>query len=145
MIVLNDIKLLKDLTKDDILKFKIWEHWIENRLEYVKPTKRIQISESENKGFIVQTDFELKNNSKFSGFSSPMDTSGLDYIQPVIITERGQVLFWKDEGWKNDEKEIELSKLGLKQSEVFPISYKSLIPIDGIFYKGVIEDFNKGR
>jgi hypothetical protein len=142
---MNSIKPLSELTIKDILESSVWEYWLENETEFVKATNKTEISELDSKRYIVLTDFELQNKLKYLGFCSPMDTSGLDYIQPVIISEKGQINFWMDFGWNIKQKEIELAKLGLNQKMAFPIIYKSRIAVDGLFYEGIITDFNKGR
>ena len=136
-------KLLINLTTSDLLDTQVWEHWMEEEIEYVRPTEKKEINEISNHDYLVSTDFVLDNGTKLTGFCTPQDRSGLDYIQPVIITDSNQVIFWKDEGWTNKEKNIELDKLGLNWDEVFPIEYKTLIKCDNNYINGKIEDFNK--
>lgn len=50
---------------------------------------------------------------KLMGFCSPQDPSGIDYTQPVILAEKGQVALWRDSGWTEEDKEKELQKLEL--------------------------------
>jgi hypothetical protein len=138
-----DKKLLKDITVSDLLDYSVWEFWIEDKIEYVKPDSKKEISEKDNVGYIVLTDFELSNKSKFIGFCSPQDTSGLDYIQPVLLTDKGQIVFYRDSEWTNDEKIKELQKIGHDTNDVFPVFYRTRIKCDGKFYNGILKDFNK--
>jgi hypothetical protein len=136
-------KRLLDLELRDLQNNHVWEHWTENGLEYVKPCDHPEIFENSDIGHIVLTVFTLHNMTKYFGFCSPQDLSGLDYIQPTIFTDKGQVTFWKDNGWTKEEKDKEMKKLGHEKDEVFPIDYTTKIKCDGEFYKGKIKNFNE--
>ena len=136
------IKRLIDLKESDLEEYPIWEHWYENNIEFVKPSNKSELFESDEKGYIVKTEFELKNGKKYIGFCSPKDTSGLDYIQPVLLTENGQFFIFQDNNWTIEEKENELRKIGLKMGEVFPIKYMTKIKCDGDYHFGKLLEFN---
>lgn len=142
---MNMLKKLIELTKYDLLDRNVWEHWNENNIEFVKPSDQTEIYEKSNIGHIVLTDFVLNNNTNLLGFCSPQDTSGLEYIQPVIITDKGQIELWRDKEWSENEKKELLEKLGLTSKEVFPIVYKTRVKCDTKFYSGTIFDFNNGK
>lgn len=137
-------KRLTDLVNTDLLHHHVWEHWLEDDIEYVAPTDKTEINEDSTKGHIVLTNFILNNGIKLTGFCSPQDTSGLDYIQPVMFTEKGQVELWKDSGWTMADKKTALKKIGLDLKDIFPIKYKALTKCDNKFYEGTLLDFNKG-
>ena len=88
------------------------------------------------------TDFTLSNKTKYLGFCSPQDPSGLDYIQPVMFTNMGQVKIYKDISWTNHEKNEALKMIGFNSSDIFPITYKTRIKSDGQFFQGTILNFN---
>ncbi len=136
-------KRLIELTISDLQSSPIWEHWYEGDIEFIRPTTMKEIAEDSNSGHIVLTDFIFNNGQEFIGFCASQDTSGLDYIQPVIIVENGQVEFWKDIDWTAEEKEEALNKLGLEWQEVFPIHYMTQVQCDGKYFSGTIIDFNK--
>jgi hypothetical protein len=136
-------KRLTELTISDLQNEPVWEHWYEEGIEYVRPTNKIEINEDDNIGLILLTDFTINNGQMFVGFCSPQDTSGLDYIQPVIIAANGQLGFWKYNDWTKEEKKEVLDKLGLEWQQVFPIHYKTRIQCNGKLYNGTIKDFNK--
>jgi hypothetical protein len=138
-------KQLIDLTSSDLLDRNVWEHWTENNIEFVRPVDKSEISEESNIGYIVLTDFTLNNRTKYLGFCSPQDTSGLDYIQPVIFTDFGQVEFWRNNDWTEDDKKKVLEKLGLDSRDIFPIVYKTRKKCDNKLYSGTIADFNKSK
>jgi hypothetical protein len=140
-----DKKRLDRLTKIDLINKPVWEHWYVGDLEYVKPSDLIELSETDIKGHIVITEFLLKCGEKLIGFCSPQDNSGIDYIQPVILTDKGQVNLYSDNEWTSSMKVQELKKIGLDWNEVFPIEYKARVKCDGNIYNGIIYDFNKGK
>ncbi|MBI5914767.1 MAG: hypothetical protein HY842_05275 [Bacteroidetes bacterium] len=138
-------KRLTALTQDDLLDKRVWEHWYEDNTEYVKQSDKEEIFEDSDIGHIVLTDFMLNNQTKHLGYCSPQDPSGIDYIQPTIFTDNGQVEFYNDIGWTSDNKRKALEKLRLDWQDVFPIVYKTRIKCDGEFYSGIIVDFNEGK
>jgi hypothetical protein len=91
-----ETKRLIDLTQKDLLDNNVWEHWSDNLIEYVRPSNNLSLSETSVNGHIVLTTFLLNNKKSLFGFCSPQDPSGLDYIQPVVLTSNGQVHFYKE-------------------------------------------------
>ncbi|MEP6262496.1 MAG: hypothetical protein ABJ092_13025 [Gillisia sp.] len=140
-----EMKQLINLKESDLLNRPVWEHWTEGNIEYVKPTYKKEIYESGTKGFIVLTSFTLKNGTSLNGFCSPQDSSGLDYIQPVIFSENEQVALWRDGGWTTADQNNELKKLGLAKEEIFPIVFRTMVKCEEEFYQNTIEDFNKKK
>jgi len=136
-------KRLIDLTLSDLIKFNIWETWIENGIEYVRPSTDIEIFEDSNIGHIVLTDFTLQNKTKFIGFCSPQDPSGLDYLQPVILSDNGHVEFWKDNGWTLEDKQVIFNKLRITDKSLFPIRFETKVKCNNNYYSGTILDFNE--
>ncbi len=137
------MKLLTDLTQEDIIKHPVWELRMIDRCEYVKPSYENVISDNDGIRYIVQTKFVLNCQTELFGFCSPQDVSGIDYIQPVIFTSSGQMVLYLDSGWEQEQTTKAMNKLGLTRSEIFPIKCNPLINCDGNFYSWVIVDFNK--
>lgn len=137
--------LLASLTKSDLMDRPVWRHWTEGDIEFVSPTDKNEIMENADTGYIVLTDFTLCNGSRFSGFCSSQDPSGLDYLQPTMFTDKGHLSFWRVGGWTKKDKNKEMQKLGFDPRDVFPIEFKTLIKCDGVFYSGTLEDFNKKK
>ena len=81
-------KLLKDLTAEDFSKNQVWEYLIEENIEYAQPSDKTEINDDSEICYIVLTEFILNNKKKYLGFCSPQDTSGIDYVQPVIFADR---------------------------------------------------------
>ena len=138
-------KQLIDLTISDLLDCNLWEHWTEGDVEFVRPTHKTEISEGSDIGHIVLTEFFLNNLSKYWGFCSPQDPSGLDYIQPVMFTDNGQVQFYKESDWTNEEIQIEMRKIGYDENDILPLMLRTLVKCDGSFFTMILDNFNNSR
>ena len=99
-----DNKQLKDLTADDLIGKPIWEFWISDNIEYVREAFDNEITEDSHVSYIVLTEFIFNNKTKHIGFCSPQDSSGLDYIQPVVFADTEQVNFYINNGLTKNEK-----------------------------------------
>jgi hypothetical protein len=136
------MKSLCDLTVEDLRTTPVWiSHGGPDEKALTEPTTRTSLTETERETFLVVTEFVLGNGQKCIGFCSPVDNSGLDYIQPVIVTEHGQVSLWFNRAPTQQVIADQWSRLGITASEVFPIHYKCLVPVDGHIVKGVVSDF----
>ena len=129
---------LEDLQEEQILENHVWKHQIVENIEYIQKSNTTEISENSEESYIVLTHFHFKNGQKYNGYCSPQDTSGIDYIQPVLFTDKGQFAFYKED-WSEKEMIEFLSFLELSISEIFPIQYETKIMCDGKFYIGNIE------
>lgn len=70
------------------------------------------------------------------GHLSPID------LFPVILTEKGPVIFWYGTDKPNDQEIIEnYSLLGKKPEEVFPITFQSDVDIINGVSEGVLDGF----
>jgi hypothetical protein len=138
-------KRLTEISKIDLLQIPVWEYWMENEIEFISPTDAREIKEMSPKTYIVLTNFKLANGIELIGFCSPQDKSGLDYTQPVILTENGLFVFWRNNDWTIAEKEKELKKIGLRWNEIFPVEFETIVMCDNEFYKSKILDFNTGN
>ena len=137
------MKLLTDLINEDIINHPVWELRMIDNKEYVQPSSKTEISDNESIRYIVRTNFKLNCQTELLGFCSPQDPSGIDYIQPVILTSNGQMVLYLDSPFDEKQKELEMNRLGLKHSEIFPIECNPMIKCDGILNSWVVVDFNK--
>jgi hypothetical protein len=138
-----DSKLLKSINLDDLAQYACWRHFIEDEVEFVSPVDKNEIFEMEQEGYIVRTQFRLADNSTYIGFCSPQDTSGIDYIQPVIVTGNGHLPFFLTKKESAIIEEKVKSVLNKSTANIFPITYVAEVKCDGEFYKGLIESFEK--
>ena len=133
------VKLVNELTPDDLHRVPVWRYEGEiDEVAVVHATERRTLDASERGVFIAHTQFVLADGTQHVGFCSPCDASGLDYLQPVIVTPDGQVYFWFDEPPSYDSLQRQLRRLGAR-SEIFPIHFRCTVPVDGSFITGVIE------
>jgi hypothetical protein len=136
-------KQLIELTKADLAYSPVWKCWTDKGVEFVSATQCKSISGNSCDNHIVLTEFVLNNGAIFTGFCSPQDPSGLDYIQPVLFTQNGQVNLHQENAWDNRTEQTALSQIGLAKESVFPIKYQTKIKCDNKFYSGRMLDFNK--
>ena len=134
---------IKNLSVSDLLKWPVWRYWTTGEMEFVQSETIQEITEISDNCYIVLTEFILNNKIKFIGFCSPQDFSGLDYIQPVILTKVGQVNLYKELAFDEDDKLKDITKLGYTFEEVFPIYFHVKISCDGEFRSGKVADFNE--
>jgi hypothetical protein len=135
------MKPLRDLTIDDLHMTPVWQSLGGADEEaLVVPTRRTTLSESDQDTFLAVTEFVLGNGQRHLGFCSPTDDSGLDYVQPVIVTTKGQVTLWFHEPPSQGLLADQWSRLGVPETDVFPIKYECPVPVDGRTVKGTIPD-----
>ena len=108
--------------------------------ETVSPADKNEIFETDSDNYIVRTQFILKDNSVYYGFCSPQDTSGLDYIQPTIVTTKGHLPFYF-------ETNVDVSSLlnhilEKTVDQIFPVQLHTEIKCNGDFFNKEIENFS---
>jgi len=107
--------------------------------EWVTPTDLTALSEDAEDVFIAATEFCLATGARFPGFCSPTDDSGIDYVQPVIVTPTGPVRLWFDSPVSADHLRSVLTRLGCPTDEAFPLRFRCLVPCDGRYVEGVVD------
>lgn len=135
------IKLV-DFREEELLENEVWKHFIVENVEFIQNSNKTEVYENSENSYIVLTEFNLNNGQKYIGYCSPQDASGIDYIQPVIFTKKGQFAFYKDGNWSEKDKKEAFSFLGLNFTEIFPVKYETKVLCDGKFLIGKILDFN---
>jgi hypothetical protein len=134
------MKRLAELTVDDLAACPVWQyHGYNDRDARVSPAPNVELTEYDIGGpvYIALTEFCLSNGSRYLGYSSPSDPSGLDYLQPVIISGRAHVRFWdQEQGTVPDD----WLPLGLAKEAVFPIGWRCPVPVDGSIVQGAIPE-----
>ena len=138
-------KRLIDLTAADLVENEVWEYWMADNIEYVRASDKKELPDGGNVAHIVITDFIFKNRTKHIGFCSPGDHGSLDAIQPVVFYKKGQVEFYREADWAEDEKKKALLKLGFESDAVFPVSYKARIRYGREIFSGTLLDFNEAK
>jgi len=125
------VKKLGDLTNDDLRGCPIWRY--EGDSDYtalVSPSA--DFTEPDQCAYIARTRFELADGSEWWGYCSPTDDSGLDYLQPVIITPDGVVRFWYDKlPTDHPEPARACRLLGRLPEQIFPVRFQCAVPFKG--------------
>ena len=134
------MKRLADLTPSDLERVAVWRYAGESDdVARVAATDRSELSERDHELFIARTHFVLANGTHHVGFCSPSDDSGLDYLQPVILTTGGLVYFHFEDPPSQETLEQQWQRLGAGHEQIFPIHFRCLVPVDGHYVTGVIE------
>ena len=136
-------KKLNELTREDLEENPIWEYWMADNIEMVRPSDKTEIIEGSNTTYLVATNFILKNHTQYLGYSTPQLEGGLEDIQPVVFIGNESIEFYKDNDWTVNEKTEFLAKLKLLHEEVFPVIYTSKIKIHRMLFSRTILDFNE--
>ncbi|HVN54236.1 MAG TPA: hypothetical protein VMT46_07890 [Anaerolineaceae bacterium] len=152
------MKLLKkdnELNPSDLEQYPVWEFAFREMKEEglsertMKPSSQEPPYDPHQSRLLVRTSFHLVDGTVFKGFIKPIDLLNtfmghlvpIDLF-PVIVTEKGHVVFWYGPS-KPSEKEISDNYLllGKESREVFPISFKSDVEIVNGAYEGELDGF----
>ena len=145
-----------ELTLDDLDHFPIWEFRLDAKDEKsqdestLRPYTALGPLDPVDRMFIVRAAFTLADGSKMKGYLTPPSRGddGLAILQPIIITDRGQVRFWCGTG-AFDSKRLARSYevLGKDAQRVFPLRFESEVEMVGGPVRGslpgflILEDF----
>jgi hypothetical protein len=118
--------LLSNITLDQLKMNPIWKyeskHENSELIENIFSTDLNEIIDEENNtSYIVYTIFIDSNGNKYEGFCSPEDSSGIDYVQPVIIHNNKHLYFWPNRTLNLTEKELFIHVLNESTYNPFPI------------------------
>jgi hypothetical protein len=134
------VKRLNQLRPADLDRVPVWRYeGTSDDDAVVHATDRIELSEQETDLFIARTQFVLANGSQHTGFCSPSDDSGLDYMQPAILTAEGPVYFWFDRPPTDETLQAQWRRLGVRHENIFPVHFRCTVPVHGRYVTGVIE------
>jgi hypothetical protein len=134
-------KRVNELTAADLSSFAVWEFALDDEGEEgqdettVRPvTLRGKLDPSDGM-FVVRARFVLADGTSMRGYLTPsaQAMSDLGTLQPVIITERGQVLFWHGTLAPSLDELVEsYARLGGRSAaQVFPIRFESDVSMLG--------------
>ena len=154
-------KQVYELSADDFAHFPIWEFALDEEGEEgqdeatVRPYQASGPLNPSDGMFVVRAQFQLADGTRFAGYLTPpvQGDSGLGTLQPIVITDRGQVVFWCGT-LAPSAVEIGASYKRLGKSsatEVFPVKFESTVPIHGGALRGelpgflVLDDFESMR
>jgi hypothetical protein len=149
--ILNHERILRkqvyDLSAADLCEYPAWEFAIDEEGEdgqdeaSVRPLPLHDIDDHLDGSAIVAAEFTLADGTILPGYLTPRTRPNMTLgdIQPQIITDRGQVMFWYGRCPMKLENLYNL--LQRSSSEVFPIRFKAMLPIENHEYIGEIPGF----
>jgi hypothetical protein len=151
-------KQVYDLKQEDLVEHPVWEFALDEEGEdeqdeaTVRPVSVNGPVDCSNRMVVVMAEFSLPDGSVMVGCLRPPSTdipfllkfegdSSLSKTQPVIITDRGQVLFWYGIA-KPDEATVQRNYEMIGRADgVFPISYRSTVELSSGLVAGEITGF----
>lgn len=133
-------KPISKLTQADLAEFPVWELMGDAGSELVRATALIVLDEYANGPVhIAATRYVAASGDTYFGFCSPAEPSGMDYIQPVVLTPRGPFRLWQPEGLGKEYIGALASALSTRPERLFPMQIECLVPVDGVKYKGHVD------
>jgi hypothetical protein len=140
------VKRIVELTVEDLAESPVWRYEGGNGPDaIVSRTEHRELSQGDDEVFLAATDFNLFDASRHSGFCFPADDSGIDYLQPAIITPGGHVNFWTDGPVAPEELAERWRTLGREPGQIFPAGFRCLVPVDGRTVSGWIAGVESSR
>ena len=153
-------KQVYELTLQDLSTFPVWEFRLDEEGEEgrdestVRPYTASGPLDPTDRMFVVRALFTLADGSKLRGYCTPplRGDASLGILQPIIVTERGQVRFWCGTT-APDSKRLAHSYelLGKDARRVFPVRFESEVELVGGPVRDsvpgflVLEDFQTRR
>ena len=152
-------KQVYELTLQDLSTFPVWEFRVDEEEEgqdesTVRPYAALGPLDPTDRMFVVRANFTLADGSTMRGYLTPpgRGDAGLDTMQPIIITDRGQVRFWCGTAAPGSERLAHSYELlGKDAKHVFPVEFESAVELSGGPVRGsvpgflVLEDFQTRR
>src|SRR5712671_4037902 len=149
-------KQVYELTQHDLNTFPVWEFRLEQESEEgqdestVRPHTAAGPLDPADRMFVVRAVFTLADGSRMRGYFAPSGRgdASIGTMQPIIVTDRGQVRFWCGTiapGTRRLALNYEL--LGKTAEQVFPLAFESDTELIGGPVKAsvpgflVLEDF----
>jgi hypothetical protein len=130
------MKRLVDISLADLNAAPIWRHsGGPDAQATISPEPDASLSDNGAAVYIALTEFTLNDGSTFLGYSSPTDPSSLDYLAPVILSDAKQIHLWDDSQSRMSD-EWQVLKRG--KDAVFPIRWRSAVPVDDELTQGLI-------
>jgi hypothetical protein len=123
-------KPLEELTLEELREKPIWIYDFDKTVRptnlTVHPNPHI-----DQTTYIVLTTFELNDGTEMVGYCSPADSSGIDYIQPVIIHDGCHVPLWDEDNGHETKKGIIATRLSRSVNNIYPLKYSSNVICEG--------------
>jgi hypothetical protein len=128
------------LTSDDLQRCPIWEFCPDEEGVYgqdeatVRPRVDLTVSDPAfGMMMVARADFVANDGTTFRGYCYAESENDLSRIQPVIVTDKGQVMFWYGMVEPNPaELDEAYAKLKKDKATLFPIRFHSSFIANGV-------------
>jgi hypothetical protein len=143
-------KQVYELKLDDFVKHAVWEFALDEEGEEgqdeatVRPFTPTGALNPSYGMFVVRADFRLADGTQMHGYLTPpvQGNSSLGTLQPIIITDRGQVFFWCGTITPAVAHLADnYARLGKDAAGTFPITFQSAVPLIGGTVSGSLPGF----
>ncbi len=143
-------KPVYDLTQRDLLQTAVWEFALDEEGEdgqdeaTVRPWAGKEPLDPGDGMFVVRAIFTLADGTRLLGYLTPAvpGMSSMGTIQPVIVTDEGQVMFWYGLLAPTTESlQDTYLRLGRVAEQVFPVTYASDVELTSGPVSGQIAGF----
>ena len=153
-------KQVYELTLQDLSTFPVWEFRLDEDCKEdqdestVRPYAALGPLDPTERMFVVRAIFTLADGSSMRGYLTPpgRGDASLGTMQPIIITDRGQVRIWCGTAAPDSERLAHCYELlGKDAKAVFPVAFKSEVELSDGPVRGsvpgflVLEDFQTRR
>jgi hypothetical protein len=143
-------KQVYELTLRDLSTFPVWEFRLDAEGEEgrdestVRPYSALGPLDPGDGMFVVRAIFTLADGSRMRGYFTPprRDDAGMGTLQPIIVTDRGQVRLWCGTATPSPKRlahNYEL--LGKNAKQVFPVQFESDVDLIGGPVKDSVSGF----
>jgi hypothetical protein len=142
-------KQVYELTSADLERFPVWEFALDEEGEpgqdeaTVKPRPDLAGGVEPEEGlFVVRAAFTAADGASFDGFVTPDSESDLGSTQPSVVTSGRHVRFWFGIA-EPEPEEIEqgYKALGGQRDGLFPLSFRTSVPVGGAPMEGKVLGF----
>jgi hypothetical protein len=143
-------KQVYELAVNDLERFPIWEFSVDPEARggqnesTIRPYLEAGPLNSAERMFVVRATFTLVDGVKLKGYLTPpaRGREGFSTMQPVIVTERGQVRFWCGTTAPDAKRLAQnYAYLGRDARHVFPMRFESDVELIGEPARGTIPGF----
>lgn len=143
-------KQVYELNQSDLDRFPVWEFALDEEGEEnqdeatVRPWESAGPLDPADGMFVIRAKFILANDTEYFGYITPPVHGDLSIstIQPVIVTDHGQVMFWFGIIPPTSDMIHEAyALLGLKAEDVFPCRYASDVTVKDGPVAGTLNGF----
>ena len=140
------MKRLVELTVQDLADQPVWRYEGGTGSDaLVAPAPRHPLSQADDEVFLAATEFVLSDSTRHLGFCFPADDTGIDYLQPVIVSDSGHVAFWFDAPASPEALARQWKAFGKKPEDIFPVTFRCLVEVDGRTVTGRIADVESSK